>query len=228
MLGHRPAAWLCVLLAHALLLLLWVRAERTRPAREKSDAPRGAPITLYPLPDESHGAENPAVPRRPVRRPRDARARSSQSGPEVRPKVAPEGGSSPPRIDWSLEAGKAASRMVESRQQAGKESQRFSGPQGTWPSLEKRPASGVREFPWKPGIDAPEYDEQGRRILRPADGCEAKTSLTPPGISFSCALDKPKARGDLFEDMDEYFDERRLPDDGVGNGTEPQARRPSN
>jgi len=221
--SRRPAAWLCVLLAHVLAIWWLLQADH-------GSLPEGAefthqPIVLYPLPPEEPREHAPAAParRRPVAR--AAAAHGSVSSAPAASDDETTAGAVAPRVDWSLEGEKSVKRLLERRAEKERDAATFSAPRGTWPSLTKRPPPAAGDFRWKEGIDAPIYDEEGRRIF-PGDGCELKSSMTPPSLSFGCALDPPPPRGDLFDHMKEHFDEQRLPDNGHGNGTEPEARPP--
>lgn len=81
----------------------------------------------------------------------------------------------------------------------------------------------MAKFRWKRGVDGPEFDDKGNAIYHLNNGC-VLVNLTMIG----CPIGKEEAYGDLFEDMRLYFDERRLPETGEGNGTEPEALRPAN
>jgi hypothetical protein len=133
-----------------------------------------------------------------------------------------------PRVDWSAETPKAAARELARQAEAERVAKMFSGPPGTWPSLTKRQPSKLGKVPWKPGIDGPEYDEQGNPVFHPADGCKLTGAGTSKSVMLTCALGKSAAEGDMFKDMREHFDEQRLPETQEGNGTEPEAKRPAN
>jgi hypothetical protein len=221
MLGRRSVAWLCVLLAHALAILLLLAFDREISAGRHVEELSSELISLYPPTEEEVREPVRAAPSRsaPARHRRET-GESSAISSELPP---PQ-----PHPDWSMEAQKSAARILERQAAAERQAKLFSGPQGTWPSLTKRAPSGERKFPWKPGIDGPEYDEHGNRVFHPTDNCVARSTMTSPALAITCALDKPKARGDLFDDMKKHFDEQRLPETKDGNGTEPEAQRPAN
>jgi len=221
--SRRPAAWVCVLLAHVLAICWLLQADR-KPSFGRSADAAHEPIMLYPLPPEEEREEPPATAKR---RKSAARAAVARGGGAASPAEAGQTGgegAETPRVDWSLEGKKSANRLLERKAAAERNAGTFSAPQGTWPSLTKRPPPAAGDFRWKPGIDAPIYDEQGRRVFPVDDGCELRTRMTSPSLSFACALDPPPPRGDLFDHMKEHFDEQRLPDNGQGNGTEPGPR----
>jgi hypothetical protein len=227
--SRRSAAWLCVLLAHALAILLLLQFDREPSSPRRGEDLSHQPIMLYPLPPEAVPADTrdkkrPAV----VRRRRGAEPAGPAASAGGSAAGDDPGGAPPARIDWSLEGEKSAARLLDRQEQAGRDATRFSGPRGTWPSLTQRPPPAAGDFRWKEGIDEPEYDAAGRRIFRVGDRCQAVTSLTPPSLFVGCTPEKPTVHGDLFDGMKQHFDEQRLPDNGQGNGTEPEAQRPAN
>jgi hypothetical protein len=210
------AALLCVLLAHAMLvILLWVQRPRIE---QRSGAEFvSEPITLYLPPLAPEPAAPVPAPAPPRSRPRPAAAPAIPAGESaaITP-VTPPG-----RVDWPLEGRKAAEREVAREMEAERIARMFAGPQGTWASLTKRQRSKLNKFRWKPGVTGIEYDEKGNQIYHLNDGCVIVNS----GF-IACALGKVKVHGDMFENMREYFDEQRLPETYEGNGTEPEALRP--
>ena len=111
--------------------------------------------------------------------------------------------------------------MLAREAEAERVARMFAGPGGTWASLTKRQRSKLNKFRFKQGVDGLEYDEQGNQIYHISDGCMIVNS----GF-IACKIGKVKVRGDMFENMREYFDELRLPETSEGNGTEPEALRP--
>lgn len=218
MMGRRSVALLCVLLAHALLIFLLLRLHRSDQRLRADTAFSSEPITLYlpPLP-----AESPSQPSSPVtsapapvapRQPSPTTPAPAESGAITLP---------PGRVDWPLEGKKAAERVLAREAEAERIARMFAGPDGTWASLTKRQRSKLNKFRFKRGIDGLEYDERGNQIYHISDGCMIVNS----GF-IACKLGKAKVRGDMFENMREYFDELRLPETDEGNGTEPEALRP--
>lgn len=213
---------LCVLLAHALaihvLLMQRTGAER-RAARPDFasepiylELPRLAPAT------ESQAEASPQAEDAP------SQASTAISAPGAQ--VAAESSAAaaaPGRVDWPLEGQKSAARVLAQEAENERVAKLFAGPGGTWRSLTRRQRSAVAKFRWKRGVDGPEFDDKGNAIYHLNNGC-VLVNLTMIG----CPIGKEEAYGDLFEDMRLYFDERRLPETGEGNGTEPEALRPAN
>lgn len=218
MMGRRLAALLCVLLAHALFIFA-LRLQRP----EAGDASEFAsePITLYlpPLPPEEPPPQPAATPRPAAPRKAPAAAASATPAPAA---PATSAAITPPgRVDWPLEGRKSAEREVAREMEAERIAKMFAGPDGTWASLTKRQRSTLNKFRWKKGVVV-EYDADGNLIYRINDGCMIVNGL------IACKLGKAKINDHMFDNMREYFDELRLPDNGEGNGTEPEARRPAN
>jgi hypothetical protein len=222
--GRRTAAMLCVLLGHALVVLALrnlMRAE-LRAAQEPESSfatelffiePRDEPAERAP-PLE---APRLATPRLPA--PDAAAIASTEAAPPPGESTAitPRG-----FIDWPVEGRKSAERIVAEEIEAERVAKMFAGPQGTWASLTKRQQSELRKFRWKPGVDGLERDERGQTIYRLNSRCVLVNFLF-----IGCALGaKPPAYGDLFKDMQLYFDEQRLPKTNEGNGREPESMRP--
>jgi hypothetical protein len=210
---------LCVLLAHALAIHVFLlpgaerRAARPEFASEPIylELPRLAPAT-------EPRAE--ASPRAQVTPSQESIVPSAAEAPVVAESSAVAAAG---RVDWPLEGQKSAARVLAQEAENERVARLFAGPGGTWRSLTRRQRSAVAKFRWKPGVDGPEYDEQGNAIYHLNNGC-VLVNLTMIG----CPIGKEEAYGDLFDDMRLYFDERRLPETGEGNGTEPEARRPAN
>jgi len=215
--GRRSAALLCVLLTHALLIYMLTRPwDSSRPS--VSDSFVSEPITLY-LPPLEEEAELP-----PVAPPAPARPRPP-APPTAAAEAPPPAGESKAitdtsHVDWPLEGKRAAARVLAREAEAERIAKMFAGPGGTWASLTKRQRSKLNKFRFKPGIDGLEYDAQGNQIYHISDGCMIVNS----GF-IACKIGKVKVRGDMFENMREYFDELRLPETHEGNGTEPEALR---
>ncbi len=212
-------ALLCVLLAHALAIYyLAVSFEGARRGLQTPLAWTAEPITWMDL-EGPPDAPPPDITFAP--------APSRLPEPVAPGEPAAETGESTAitdtsKVDWPLEGKKAAARVLAREAEAERIAKMFAGPGGTWASLTKRQRSTLNKFRWKPGVQL-EYDSQGNQIYRLGDGCMIVNS----GF-IACKIGKVKARGDMFENMREYFDEMRLPETGEGNGTEPEARRPPN
>ena len=218
MMGRRFAALLCVLLAHALFILaLRIRSPEPRPGEAEFAS---EPITLYlpPLPPEQSPAQ-PVVPTPAPTRPR--RAPAAAPSTMATPPAASSAITPPDHVDWPLEGKKSAEREVAREMEAERIARMFAGPDGTWASLTKRQRSTLNKFRWKKGVVV-EYDADGNLIYRINDGCMIVNGL------IACKLGKARINDHMFDNMREYFDELRLPDNGEGNGTEPEARRPAN
>ena len=212
-------ALLCVLLAHALAIYyLAVSFEGATRGLQTAIQRTAEPITWI-LPEGPIDAPPPEITFAP------APARMPEP-------VAPAGPPSEPaessaitdtsKVDWPLEGKKAAARVLAREAEAERIAKMFAGPGGTWTSLTKRQRSTLNKFRWKPGVKL-EYDSQGNQIYHLGDGCMIVNS----GF-IACKIGKVKPRGDMFENMREYFDEMRLPETDEGNGTEPEALRPPN
>lgn len=211
-------AWLCVLLAHALAIYyLTVSFDGARRGLETPNVWASDPITIEQKPQAGPPPSpasdfnfQPQLPRLPL-------------------PALPEGATEPDSnaiadtsgVDWPLEGKKAAEREVARELEAERVAKMFAGPGGTWASLTKRQRSKLNKFHFKPGVDGLEYDAQGNQIYHISDGCVIVNS----GF-IACAIGKVKIKGDMFENMREYFDELRLPETNEGNGTEPEALRP--
>jgi hypothetical protein len=220
MMGRRTAALLCVLLVHVLVINALLMDEPIA-RRVVVDSFSSEPITLYlpPLAEDEAVAET-QTPAPALRKPRaaPAAAPAAESAGESAAISVPE------RVDWPIEAKKSAARVLAAELEAERIAKMFAGPGGTWASLTKRQKSTVSKFRWKPGVDGLEYDEKGNAIYHLPNGCTIVNLAF-----FACPIgSKPKAHGDMFENMREYFDEQRLPETHEGNGTEPEALRPAN
>jgi hypothetical protein len=216
MMGRRTAALLCVLLAHALILLSFLRLgpapERSLPELETA----AITLQLEPLPVE-RPAPQPSAPAS------DAATRAP-AAPAAPAAAAPAGESAPitlpGRVDWPIEGKKSAARVLAAEAEAARIAKMFSGPGGTWASLTPREKSRLKKFRWKPGVDGLEYDEHGNAIYHISEGCVVVNLMF-----IGCALGKEKVHGDLFKDMRLYFDEQRLPPLESGNGNDDATRR---
>jgi hypothetical protein len=211
------AALLCVLLMHALLLLWLAKLPAIFDRLPVSEGFTSEPITL-----ELHEEPQPPAPLNAApasRTPRRAHVPpSAAAGSPAEPSTAI---TLPSQVDWPLEGRKAAERLVAREAEAERMAKMFAGPGGTWASLTRRQRSRLNKFHFKPGIDGVEYDAQGNQIYHISDGCMIVNS----GF-IACKVGKAKVKGDMFENMREYFDELRLPETGEGNGTEPESLRP--
>lgn len=218
MIGRRLAALLCVLLAHALFI--FALSMRRPELPERAAGFTSEPITLYlpPLPPEEAPEQPAPAPRQtapPPARTAPATAAGGTSAPATSTAITPG------RVDWPREGEKAAEREVQRQIDAERIAKTFAGPDGTWASLTRRQRSALSKFRWKKGVSV-EYDADGNLIYRINDGCMIVNGL------IACKLGKAKINDHMFDNMREYFDELRLPENGEGNGTEPEARRPAN
>ena len=218
MMGQRSAAWLCVLLVHALVVYSLLHMRRPETRRLADDSFVSEPITLI-LEQmlESTDEPTPSVPApAPVTTPR-----APQSSAQAAPAAGESAAITPPeRVDWPLEGKKSAARVLAAEAEAERIARMFAGPGGTWASLTKRQRSKINKFRFKPGVDGLEKDADGNTIYRLSEGCVV--------VNFSfigCAIGKPKIHDDMFDNMRLYFDEQRLPKTNEGNGTEPEAQR---
>jgi hypothetical protein len=148
MIGRRSAALLCVLLAHAWLIVALLRYQAAEPRTALRDEFETAPITLYLLPLLPE-TDEPAPP--PV--------------------------ASPDQVDWPLEGKKAATRVLAREAEAERLARMFAGPGGTWASLTKRQRSKLNKFRWKKGVLGLEYDSQGNQIYHISEGCVIVNSM---------------------------------------------------
>jgi hypothetical protein len=218
--GRRTAAMLCVLLGHALVVLMLSHALRPKAARQTSDVFVTRLIELpfvvdqkpYPEPRAALQLDPPQLPPDALGGTDAAVAGTGESAD------ATERG----YVDWPKEGRDAAARVLAREAESGRVAKMFAGPQGTWASLTKRQQSELNHFRWKPGIDGLERDERGNTIFTMTNGCAL--------VNFqliSCPIGKkPPAYGDLFKDMRLYFDEQRRPATQEGNGREPESMRP--
>jgi hypothetical protein len=221
MMGRRSAAWLCVLLVHALAVYSLLHMNRPEPRRLAADSFVSEPITLI-VEQTYDGLEEPtseAVPQIPesAARPRAPGADAAPPAGESAAIVAPA--APPARVDWPLEGKKSAARVLAAEAEAERVARMFAGPNGTWASLTKRQRSKISKFRWKPGVDGLERDSNGNTIYHLSEGCVL--------VNFSfigCAIGKPKIHDDMFDNMRQYFDEQRLPRTNEGNGTEPESQ----
>jgi hypothetical protein len=208
---------LCVLLAHALFIFA-LRLHRPELREREAVDFSSEPITLYlpPLPPEPASSRPVPAPASAAARPAAAPAPAAPSAPAESTAITVPG-----PVDWPLEGKKSAERVLAQEAEAERIARMFAGPDGTWASLTKRQRSRLSKFKWKQGVVV-EYDADGNLIYRINDGCMIINGL------IACKLGKAKINGHMFDNMREYFDELRLPDNGEGNGTEPEARRPAN
>lgn len=215
MMGRRSAAWLCVLLVHALVVYSLLHMSRPVARRENVDELLSEPITLILRAEDEPDSDEPAPAGTDPAPPRPAPAAS-----DAAPPAGESAAISPPaRVDWPLEGKKSAARVLAAEAEAERVARMFAGPNGTWASLTKRQRSKVSKFRWKPGVDGLEKDAAGNTIYHLGDGCVLVNFLF-----IGCAIGKPKVHDDMFENMRQYFDEQRLPQTDEGNGTEPGAQ----
>jgi hypothetical protein len=211
---------LCVLLLHALLVLGIFASLRFEPRRGAE--PQPAPMDLVflelrePLLESEPEAPPPTLPRA-ARAPPAAAATPQPADPNESSAITER-----PFIDWPVEARESAARVLAAEREAERLAKLFAGPDGTWASLTKRQRSQLNKFKWAPGVDGLKYDDQGNAIYTLPSGCTIVNFMF-----FGCPLGKPKVHDDMFDNMRLYFDEQRLPELKDGNGTEPEARRPS-
>jgi hypothetical protein len=219
MMGQRSAAWLCVLLLHALVVYSLLNTRRPEARRLADDAFVSEPITL--VLEQMFEPTDETAPSLPAPTP-STRSRAPDSTAPVAPAAGESAAITPPsRVDWPLEGKKSAARVLAAEAEAERIARMFAGPGGTWASLTKRQRSKINKFRFKPGVDGLEKDSAGNTIYRLSEGCVV--------VNFSfigCAIGKPKIHDDMFENMRLYFDEQRLPKTNEGNGTEPEAQRP--
>jgi hypothetical protein len=211
MMRQRSAAWLFVLLAHAVIVFFLLQLG---PAAERRlQEPETAPITLFlePLPAEE-------APDRPAAKPAPAVVRRAPSPTASQPPAAASGESAaisvPGYVDWPIEGKRSAAKVLASEAEAARIAKMFSGPGGTWASLTPREKSRLKKFRWKPGVDGLEYDEHGNAIYHISEGCVVVNLMF-----IGCSIGKEKVHGDLLENMRLYFDEQRLPPLDDGNGS---------
>jgi len=217
MMGRRSAAWLCVLLVHALAVYSLLHMRRPESRHEAAEAFLTEPITLFLEPEwqaELSSAE--PVPSVAVPQSQRVPTRAESAAPPVNESAAI---SPPARVDWPLEGKKSAARVLAAEAEAERVARMFAGPNGTWASLTKRQRSKISKFRWKPGVDGLEKDSAGNTIYHLSDGCVLVNFLF-----FGCAIGKPAVHDDMLENMRQYFDEQRLPQTNEGNGTEPGAQ----
>jgi len=221
MIGRRTAALLCVLLVHALIIILLFKSDFTPPHGSPVADFLSEPITMFLEPEDDtdpRPVESPVPPPLTARAPRPAPAAGESAAI-----AAPAAPADTSGVDWPLEGQKAAARLLAREAEAERIARMFAGPGGTWASLTKRQRSKLSKFKWKPGVDGLEYDEKGNAIYRLPNGCTVVNLMF-----FGCPIGKQPVHGDMFENMRDYFDEQRLPQTNEGNGTEPEALRPAN
>jgi hypothetical protein len=222
MIGRRTAALLCVLLGHAVIVYLLFSASYAPRSTRQAAEFISEPITfiLGPL-EEPEEAQPPSAAPAPSRSAPPVAA--GPVPPAAGESAAPAAPANSNPVDWPIEGQKSVKRILAREAEAERIAKMFAGPGGTWASLTKRQRSKLNKFKWKPGVDGLEYDEKGNAIYRLPNGCAIVN-----GMFFACAIGKDKARGNMFDNMREYFDEQRLPQTDEGNGTEPEALRPPN
>jgi hypothetical protein len=215
--GRRIAALLCVLLGHAVIIYLLFSAGLDPADRRQAAEFVSEPITIFIDPVEEPDEPRAAPP---------AATRSVQRQSPAAPAAGESAAISAPadsgRVDWPLEGQKSVTRLLAREAEAERIAKMFAGPGGTWASLTKRQRSKLNKFKWKPGVDGLEYDEKGNAIYRLPNGCAIVNAMF-----FACQIGKQQAKGNMFDNMREYFDEQRLPQTDEGNGTEPEALRPA-
>ena len=224
MIGRRTAALLCVLLVHALIVILLFESDFAPLHRSHGTEFISEPITVFLEPEDDVDPSPAATPMPAPLTPRAPRPAQAPAAGESAAITAPAAPVDTSGVDWPIEGKKAAARLLAREAEAERIARMFAGPGGTWASLTKRQRSKLSKFKWKPGVDGLEYDEKGNAIYRLPNGCTIVNLMF-----FGCPIGKqPPAHGDMFENMREYFDEQRLPQSNEGNGTEPEALRPAN
>ena len=220
MIGRRTAALLCVLLVHALILILLFKTDLVPLQDSQALEFISEPITFFLEPEDDVEPGPTASPMPAPLAPRAPRPVQAPATVESAAITAPPDTSG---VDWPIEGQKAAARLLAREAEAERIARMFAGPGGTWASLTKRQRAKLSKFKWKPGVDGLEYDEKGNAIYRLPNGCTIVNLMF-----FGCPIGKQVVHGDMFENMREYFDEQRLPQTNQGNGTEPEALRPAN
>jgi hypothetical protein len=217
--GRRTAAMLCVLLAHALFVLVFLQLTKPEHPTRVLEPPAMELVNVeYDLDRAPQHEIRPldlTQPRIDLRAPESPASSESASGESAAITTQPW-------VDWPIEAKESAARILAQEAEAERIAKMFAGPQGTWASLTKREQSELKKFRWAPGVDGLERDENGTAIYQMKNGC-----VLVAFVFIGCPIGaKPPPYGDLFKDMRLYFDEQRLPQTQEGNGTEPESRRP--
>ncbi len=217
---------LCVLLGHALLVLLLVNLTRA-PERARVE-PVDTSFVSQPISLDMDIDDGPLFEQGRLISPLTQPPIAELSPPSLDADSLADGASGdstnsmPGYTDWPKEGRDAAARVLAREAETERVAKLFAGPQGTWASLTKRQQSELNHFRWKPGVAGLERDEKGNTILHVSAGCTL--------VNFSmiaCAIGKkPPPYGDLFKDMRLYFDEERRPATDEGNGREPESLRP--
>lgn len=209
MIGRRTAALLCVLLAHALVILALLDLKLVGEREIEWATFATEPITIDLAPEAPPAPSQGETLERRV--PRTARHTEAAMPAPVESSAI----TVPGRVDWPIEGRKSAARVLAAEREAERIAKMFSGPDGTWASLTRRERSRLKKFRWKPGVIGLEYDSQGNQIYHISEGCVIVNSMF-----IGCTLGKAQVHGDLLKDMRLYFDEQRLPPLDNGNGTE--------
>jgi hypothetical protein len=212
---------LCVLLAHALIVLALRNLTRPDESRDVEAADTEAIYFISEQPLLVDHATTFAESEPEVRLTQPAAPAMEGSAGEM-PAAGESQALTQGYVDWPKERRDAAARVLAAEAEAERVAKMFAGPQGTWASLTKRQKSELSSFRWRPGIDGLERDEKGNTIYQMPNGCAL--------VNFQfigCPIGKkPPPYGDLFKDMRKYFDEQRLPQTKEGNGREPESMRP--
>jgi hypothetical protein len=214
---------LCVLLGHALIVfaLLNLRHGEQRQLPEPQEVFTSLLLFIDPE-EELQDPETPApMPSlmAPAALPDNPPPAPATASPATNPS---EGTAERGFVDWPKERRLSAARVLEQEREAERIARMFAGPEGTWASLTKRQRSQLNKFKWAPGVEGLKYDDKGNAIYTLPSGCTIVNFMF-----FGCPLGKPKVHDDMFENMRQYFDEQRMPELKDGNGTEPEALRPT-
>jgi hypothetical protein len=218
---------LCVLLGHALVVLMLIdltRAPERRAARAAARYPELVTEPIHIIVEiDDRGLLDDFFRRH------DRQITAQLAPPSISTESLAEGAagesaaaSAPGYVDWPREGHDAAARVLAREAEAERVAKLFAGPQGTWASLTKRQQSELNHFRWAPGVDGLERDANGQYIYHLKNGC-----VLVSFVFIGCPIGaKPPAYGDLFKDMRLYFDEQRRPQSNEGNGREPESMRP--
>ncbi len=208
---RRAAVILGVLALHGAALHYLLHLPAPRWGAQNSAALRPEPITLLLRAPQDTGivSPEPLIERSSSSDPATATLRAA--GTETSP--APPDSDDRSAVDWHEEMRAAVKRTLEAEAESERVAKRFTGPRpGGWPSLARRPRSKLKPFRWIMPHNPMEITASGEVRYWLNDRCYISPNQSVPRIM--CATGKIEPNGELFEDMREYFDERRLPDAG--------------